>query len=269
MELQGRVAFVTGAASGIGAATARLFAEEGATVIGADISGDRIKDAMSRIDRGTGVAVDVSDSAAVRAAFDQVDREHGRLDILVNAAGVDAPSPEAAQRLMDTNMAALAAVQRGEAPSFDFVEETSDEDFRRVMEINLFSQFYCLRSATPLLKRAGGGSVVNISSAAALVGVAMPLYYPASKAGVLGLTRAAAAELAPYGIRVNAIAPGSVDTPLMQRYPDEFIGFLTAMQPIKRLATAEELARTILFLAGDEGGFYTGQTFEPNGGMHM
>jgi NAD(P)-dependent dehydrogenase (short-subunit alcohol dehydrogenase family) len=268
MELQGKVAFITGAASGIGAATARLFAEEGATVIGADISGDRIKDAMSRIDRGTGVAVDVSDSAAVRAAFDQVDREHGRLDILVNAAGVDAPGPEAAQRLMDTNMAALAAVQRGEAPSFDFVEETSDEDFRRVMEINLFGQFYCLRSAAPLLKRAGG-SVVNISSAAALVGVAMPLYYPASKAGVLGLTRAAAAELAPYGIRVNAIAPGSVDTPLMQRYPDEFIGFLTAMQPIKRLATAEELARTILFLAGDEGGFYTGQTFEPNGGMHM
>jgi NAD(P)-dependent dehydrogenase (short-subunit alcohol dehydrogenase family) len=268
MKLQGKVAFITGAASGIGAATARLFAEEGATVIGADISGDRIKDAMSRIDRGTGIAVDVSESGPVRAAFEQVDREHGRLDVLVNAAGVDAPTPEAAQRLMDTNMAALAAVQRGEAPSFDFVEDTSDEDFRRVMEINLFSQFYCLRAAAPLLKRAGG-SVVNISSAAALVGVAMPLYYPASKAGVLGLTRAAAAELAPYGVRVNAIAPGSVDTPLMQRYPDEFIGFLTAMQPIKRLATPEELARTILFLAGDEGGFYTGQTFEPNGGMHM
>jgi NAD(P)-dependent dehydrogenase (short-subunit alcohol dehydrogenase family) len=268
MKLQGKVAFITGAASGIGAATARLFAEEGAIVIGADVSGDRIRDAMSRIDHGTGIAVDVSDSAAVRAAFEQLDREHGRLDILVNAAGVDAPTPEAAQRLMDTNMAALAAVQRGEAPSFDFVEDTSDEDFRRVMEINLFSQFYCLRAAAPLLKRAGG-SVVNISSAAALVGVAMPLYYPASKAGVLGLTRAAAAELAPYNIRVNAIAPGSVDTPLMQRYPDEFIGFLTAMQPIKRLATAEELARTILFLAGDEGGFYTGQTFEPNGGMHM
>jgi NAD(P)-dependent dehydrogenase (short-subunit alcohol dehydrogenase family) len=267
--LQGKVAVVTGAASGIGRATVRLFVDEGASVVALDLAEDRLKEAVDGLSGTTAVAADVSDSAAVRAAFEQVDREHGRLDVLVNAAGVDAPTPEAAQRLMDTNMAALAAVQRGEAPSFDFVEETSDEDFRRAMEINLFSQFYCLRAAAPLLKRTGGGSVVNISSAAALVGVAMPLYYPASKAGVLGLTRAAAAELAPYDIRVNAIAPGSVDTPLMQRYPAEFIGFLTAMQPIKRLAAPEELARTILFLAGDEGAFYTGQTFEPNGGMHM
>jgi 3-oxoacyl-[acyl-carrier protein] reductase len=269
MTLQDKVAVVTGAASGIGRATVRLLADEGARVVALDVAEQRLKEAIDGVARATAIPTDVSDSAAVRAAFEQVDREHGRLQILVNGAGVDAPTPEAVQRLVDTGMRALEAIKTGQPPAFDYLDDTSDEDFRRVMEINLFSQFYCLRAAAPLLKRSGGGSVVNISSAAALVGVAMPLYYPASKAGVLGLTRAAAAELAPYNIRVNAIAPGSVDTPLMQRYPAEFIGFLTAMQPIKRLASPEELARTILFLAGDEGGFYTGQTFEPNGGMHM
>ncbi len=269
MTMTDKVAVITGAASGIGRATVRLFAEHGTRVVALDIAEDRLKEAVDGLAGATAIPTDVSDSSAVRAAFDQVEQEHGRLDVLVNGAGVDAPTPEAVQRLVDINMRALEAIKSGQAPSFDYVEETSDEDFRRAMEINLFSQFYCLRAAAPLFKRSGGGSVVNIASAAALVGVAMPLYYPASKAGVLGLTRAAAAELAPYNVRVNAIAPGSVDTPLMRRYPDEFIGFLTAMQPIKRLASPEELARTVLFLASDDGGFYTGQTLEPNGGMHM
>jgi len=268
--LKDRVAFVTGAASGIGRATVRLFQSEGARVVATDLNRDRLEECFAGLAGVTTIPLDVSDSAAVREAFGRVDRDYGRLDILVNAAGINAPTPETNRALIDANIRALEAMKRGETPRFDFLEDTTDEDFRRTLEVNLFSQFYTLRSAVPIMKRTGGGSVVNIASVAALVGVAMPLYYPASKAGVLGLTRAAAAELAPYNIRVNAIAPGGVDTPLMHQQPDEVVQFLVSLQKIQRLASPEELARTILFLADEEtGGFYTGQTISPNGGIYM
>ncbi|MEU9451906.1 SDR family oxidoreductase [Streptomyces sp. NPDC048277] len=216
------------------------------------------------------IPLDVSDSAAVTAAFERVDRELGRLDILVNSAGINAPTPEANQRIVDANLKAVDDMRKGRTPRFDYLEDTTDDEFRRVMEVNLFGQFYTIRSAVPLLKRSSGGAIVNVSSVAALAGVAIPLYYPASKAGVLGLTRAAAAELAPYDIRVNAIAPGSVDTPLMRQQPDEFVQFLVGTQRIPRLATPREVAEMVVFLCDDEtGGFYTGQTISPNGGIHM
>ncbi|WP_395106179.1 SDR family NAD(P)-dependent oxidoreductase [Actinomadura sp. SCN-SB] len=270
MKLEGRVAFVTGAASGIGQATALLLREEGMLVAAADLDKSRLKEALGGVEGVTVFPLDVSDSAAVNEAFAQVDRFHGRLDALVNAAGINAPTPEANQALVDANVRGLEAMKRGETPRFDFLEDTSDEDFRRTLEVNLFSQFYTLRAAAPIMKRTGGGSVVNVSSVAALIGAAMPLYYPASKAGVLGLTRAAAVELAPYGIRVNAIAPGAVDTPLMHQQPDEVVQFLLGLQKIPRLAAPEEIARTIVFLCADDtGGYYTGQTISPSGGTYM
>ena len=119
------------------------------------------------------------------------------------------------------------------------------------------------------MKKAGGGSVVNISSVAALVGVPMPLYYPASKAAVLGMTRSAAGELAPYNIRVNAVAPGAVDTPLLSAQPPEIMEKIIAMQPIPRAAHPSEIAQTLLFLASEDGAYYTGQTLCPSGGIYM
>ncbi|MER5750365.1 SDR family NAD(P)-dependent oxidoreductase [Streptomyces sp. NPDC002088] len=269
MKLDGKVAFITGAASGIGAATARLFAAEGATVIGADLSADKIKESLSGVARSKGIALDVSDSAAVNAAFDEVEREHGRLDVLINAAGINAPTKAANDQLVEANVKAFEAGKRGEAFHPDFLSDTTDEDFARVIAVNLTGPFYCLRAAVPLMRRSGGGSIVNISSVAALIGAPMPLYYPASKAGVLGMTRAAAGELAPHNIRVNAIAPGSVDTPLLNAQPPEIVAQLVAMQPIARAATPDELARTLLFLACDDGAYYTGQTLSPSGGLHM
>lgn len=270
MSFKTKVALVTGAASGIGYDTAEKLAERGARVYALDRDGDRLHAAFAGNQAIVTMAVDVSDSAAINAAFARLQQNEGRLDILVNAAGINAPTPAANQSLIDANMATLNAIKNGTRPTFDFIEQTSDEDFLKVMQVNLFSQFYCLRAAVPLMKATGGGAVVNISSVAALIGVSMPLYYPASKAGVLGMTRGAAAELAPFNIRVNAICPGGVDTPLMHQQPKEMVDFLTAMQPIQRLASPQELAESILFLADDaRGAYYTGQTLSPCGGVHM
>ena len=270
MELQGKVAVITGAGSGIGAATVRRLINKGVFVFAADISNDRLNQEFSNTENVETIALDVSDSKAVNALFQRVNEKFGRLDMLLNGAGINAPTPESNQKMVDTNVAAVAAIKRGEVPKFDFIEDTSDEDFRRVMEINLFSQFYCIRAAVPLMKANGGGAIVNISSVAALTAPAMPLYYPASKAGVLGLTRGASAELAPYNIRVNAVAPAGVDTPLLREQPPEVVEFLLSSQPIKRAAKPDELARTIVFLLNEkESGFYTGQTISPNGGTHV
>lgn len=270
MALKGRVAVITGGASGIGRASARLFTEQGVRVHLFDRDETRLDEVVAAGDAVAGTALDIADSAGVTAAIDGVAGAEGRLDILVNGAGINAPTAEANQALIDANLATLAAMTEGKRLNHEFIETTTDEDFQRVLEVNLFSQFYCIRAAVPHMKASGGGAIVNISSAAALSGVVMPLYYPASKAGVLGMTRAAAAELAAFDIRVNAIAPGGVDTPLMHQQPPEFVDFLVSMQPIRRLAQPEELAETVLFLSDEtRSGFYTGQTISPNGGLHM
>jgi len=270
MSFENKIVVVTGAASGIGRATVELLAGQGAQILALDLNQKTLEASYEGNSSVHYLATDVSDSSAVKAAFRDAQIKWGRVDVLVNAAGINAPTPESNQKIVDTNVAAVRAMQSGQMPVFDYLADTSDADFRRVMEVNLFSQFYCIRECVPLMKGAGGGSIINISSVAALVGVAMPLYYPASKAGVLGLTRAAAAELAPYNIRVNAIAPGGVDTPLAHQQPPEVVDFLISMQPIKRLAKPAELAEAIAFLADSErSAFFTGQTISPNGGMYM
>jgi 3-oxoacyl-[acyl-carrier protein] reductase len=273
MQLEGKVAFVTGGGSGIGRATVRRFAQEGATVFAADVQEDGLRETLDGLDDGAAVAValDVTDSAAVNAAFADVEARHGRLDVLVNAAGLGSGSQPSAARAYEQVVRNLRARERGEevSPKWDITVHITDEDFARVLAVNLIGPFYTLRAAIPLLTRAGGGSVVNISSVSALVGHPLPLYYPASKAGLLGMTRATAGELADRGIRVNAVCPGATDTPMFRHNPPEITDALLKLQPIPRAASPDEMAATILFLAGDDSAFYTGQTFSPNGGMWM
>ncbi|GAC06442.1 SDR family NAD(P)-dependent oxidoreductase [Paraglaciecola chathamensis] len=270
MSFINKVAVVTGGGSGIGKAIVEQLARQGAIVYAFDLNEDKLKAAFGGSSAIHTLAVDVSNSSDVIAAFAQVETDQNRLDILINGAGINAPTAEANKMLVDANIQTLETLKNGQIPTFKFIEGTSDEDFDKVMRVNLYSQFYCIRAAVPLLKKSGAGSIVNISSAAAQVGVSMPLYYPASKAGVLGLTRGAASELAPYNIRVNAVCPGAVDTPLMHKQPREVVDFLVSMQPIKRMASPEEMARTVLFLTDEEqSSYYTGQTISPNGGLYM
>lgn len=268
MRFQGKTAFITGAGSGMGLATAELLAAEGATVYGADLSAETLSGAFAeRVPGGIALPLDVTDSIAVQAAFDRVAREAGKLHALVNAAGVNTPNRASAEKLNETNKKVFTAAAAGEKFHPEFTEDTSDEDFERVMRINLFGPFYTTRSAIPLLKAVGDAAIVNFSSSAAVTSIAMPPYYPASKAGLLGLTRTHAAELAPFGIRVNSLAPGAVDTPLFRQADDEMIQGLISMQPIARAASPEEIAKTVLFLVSEDAAYYTGHMFSPSGGM--
>lgn len=269
MELEGKIAVVTGAASGMGLATVKELVSAGARVYGIDLRQQALDAALADIDAAEGFAADVSDSAAVAAVFDRIRTEHGRLDILVNAAGVPTPSRAQQEWVDDINGQMVAAAKDGRAFAPEFIEGISDEDFGRVMAINVTGSFYTMRAAAPLLKAAGGGSITNFSSIAGLLGIPMPSYYPTSKAAVIGLTRAAAAELAPFGIRVNAIAPAGIDTPMLRASGDDHADFLQAIQPLKRFADPAEVGQTVRFLASDSGRHYTGQTLSPSGGALM
>ncbi|WP_127131215.1 SDR family NAD(P)-dependent oxidoreductase [Georgenia sp. SYP-B2076] len=269
MGLNGKIAVITGAASGMGLAAAKAFIDEGATVYGIDLRRDGLDREFSRLPGARGFALDIADSAAVNEVFDRVASEHGRLDVLVNAAGVGTPSKEAQDLVDQIHGRALASMGTGTPYFPEFLTTISDEDFDRVMAINVNGTFYTIRAAVPLLKAAGGGSIINFSSVAGLMGIVMPLYYPASKAAIVGLTKAAAAELAPFNIRVNALAPAGIDTPMFRQADDETVEALLSLQPLKRVASPEEIAQTLIFLATGASAHYTGQTLSPSGGALM
>lgn len=264
--LNGKIAVVTGAGSGMGLATVKAFVREGATVYALDISQDNLDRELGSLDAVTPLAVDISDSAAVAAVFEQVAQAHGKLDVLINAAGVNTPNRRATEWLDSINHRMLEHMKAGQPFAPEFLEETPDEDFDRVMKINVHGTFYAIRAAAPLLKAAGGGAIVNFASVAGQVALPMPAYYPASKAAVVGMTRSVAGELAPFNIRVNALAPAGINTALLTQSGDDHVQALLSMQPLKRLAEPEEIAETLVFLASDAGAHYTGQIFSPSGG---
>lgn len=243
-RLEGKVAVVTGAASGIGAAVVERFAAEGARVVAADLDGDGAAGRHAHLDAVAAIPTDVTDSRQVDAAFDLAGERWGRVDVAVTCAGVALPPVD--------------------------IELIDDATFARIVEVNLHGTFYCLRAAARWMRRnePSGGSIVTISSVGALAPFPLPAPYPAAKAGVLGMTRATAALLAPEGIRVNAVAPGATDTPMMPTDP-EVREFMLNLQPMARAAPPEEMAATILYLASDDAAFMVGQTVSPNGGYVM
>ncbi|MER5834761.1 glucose 1-dehydrogenase [Streptomyces sp. NPDC002130] len=247
-DFSGQVALVTGAASGMGLATARAFADSGAAVVLADVDHDAVHNAAEEITgrggRAIGVVCDVTDEQQVEAAVRAAVTEYGRLDMAFNNAGIQAPPADAA-------------------------DETA-ESFDRVNAVNLRGVWAAMKHELRQMREQGSGAIVNCSSLGGLVGLPERAAYHASKHGVIGLTRSAAVEYAPRGIRVNAVCPGVIDTPMvadMVENQAEAMAGILKEQPIGRLGAADEVAAAVLWLCSPGAGFVTGTALPVDGGF--
>ncbi len=270
-RLDGRIALVTGAARGIGAAIARRFHAEGATVIVNDLR----QAAAERVARelgGMAVAADVADSAAVARMFEEVARRHGRLDVLVNNAGISGlEGAEGAVQLLTTVMDQQAK-ERAAGGSIethlDITVNMPDADWRRMLAVHLDGTFFCCREALRIMGPQGSGAIVNLGSIMGTAGGAGAPAYCAAKAGILGFTRALAREVASHNIRVNAVAPGWIATDMTAPLEPLRPAF-EAQTPLGRFGDVDDIAWAAVYLASDEAKFVTGQVLSPNGGWHM
>ncbi len=272
MKLKDRVALVTGAGSGIGRAIAQLFAEEGARVIVNDVREEAAKETVATIPSGgCTIQADVADSAQVKAMFAQIEREFGTLDVLVNNAGIAGTSTTNRDRLRERADARIAEMMSGQGiqTHWDITQEMTDESWHRMIAVHLNGTFFCTREALRLMSRRNQGAIINMSSVAALMGLDTVPHYSAAKAGILGFTRAVAREMGSRNIRVNAICPGFIDTPMTQPISPMARAATVARTPLGRWAEPIEVAKTALFLASDDSAFFTGQWLSPNGGLFI
>ncbi len=250
MRLANKVCVITGAGSGIGQATARLFAREGAKFVVADIAADSVRRTADGIGQDGGesrpVQVDVTQSHQVQRMLRETIGAYGQIDVLINNAGF------------------------GFAAS---VEETSEEDWDRLMAVNLKGVFLGCKYVVPLMRRQHAGVIINTASVAAVVGVRERAAYCASKGAVAALTKAMAIDHVSDGIRINCIAPGTVETPYFSGIfaqspdPEKMRKEIEARQVMNRMGTPEEIAQGMLFLASDDSSFVTGTTLFVDGGM--
>ena len=266
-RFQDRVVIVTGGASGLGEAMAQAFAAEGGRVAVADIREEGAqKVAEAAAGEARGYACDVSDPEAVRQLFDAVASDLGDVEVLVNNAGIARRNQETQDRMLDQ---AQAAMTGGERESLGATKELSDEDWDRMLRIHLYGTFYCTREALKVMERNRRGAIVNISSVAALQGLPGAPDYSAAKAGIIGITRSVAQEVSGSGIRVNAIAPGWIRTPMVQEEIDpRLLPILLAQVPLGGMGEPAHIAALALHLASDEAAYTTGQVISPNGGLH-
>jgi 3-oxoacyl-[acyl-carrier protein] reductase len=243
MRLKDKVAIVTGGAKGIGAETARTFAREGARVVVWDVAGEA---------PGEGIAfrgVDVTRMDAVQAAVDDTVKAHGRIDVLVNNAGI----------LRD---AQLVKVKDGE-----LIGQMGDAEFDAVLSVNLRGVFVCTRAVAPAMIRQGSGRILNASSVVGLYGNFGQTNYVATKAAVIGMTRVWARELGPKGITVNAVAPGFIGTEMVRQMPEKILATMVERTPVRRLGEPRDVALAYLYLASDDASFVNGAVLSVDGGV--
>lgn len=263
-----KVCVVTGGSSGIGEAIVRAFDAQGAQTVILDVDRDRGFALTEEIENATFLDCDVSSSDAVDRAFESIATRYGRLDVLVNNAGiVGTDEYQRVQEKREIQFAEIAQNGRISTPLRATVSLT-DAQWKRMFAIHLDGTFYCSRTAIRQMEtQATGGVIINMGSIAGLDGGLGNPHYAAAKAGILGFTRAVAKEVITQNIRVNAVAPGFIDTPLRDTIRAGVQRAQIAATPIGRPARAEEVASVVLFLASDESSYVVGETISPNGGF--
>jgi len=241
-RLKDKVAIITGAAKGIGFATAQRFAGEGAIVILADMNLESVKGAAAQIPSAQAYAMNVTDRASIQAVVDQVMQKHGRIDILINNAGIT----------QDARLVKMTEAQ-----------------FDAVIDVNLKGVFNCTQLIVPHMLEAKSGAIVNASSVVGIYGNFGQTNYSATKFGVIGFTKTWARELGPKGIRVNAICPGFIATEMIKAMPENILQDIKRRSWLGRLGTPEEIASVYLFLASNEASFINGVALEVSGGISL
>lgn len=241
--LQDKVAVITGVNSGIGRRTAELFAEQGANIVGVDICTDRMEELKTQVEESgsafLGCQCDVRDPESVKAVYKQAVQRFGKVDIVANIAGVSSDRP---------------------------ITHTTSEEFQRVMDINVKGVFNFCKYATPYFKKQKRGVIINTASVTGIYGSGMGCPYPASKAAIIGLTKSLAIELAPWKVRVNAVAPGVINTEMVAALTEQARKTFEGSIPLKRMGEAEDISYAMLYLASDWASYVTGSVLQVDGG---
>jgi len=270
-RLDGKVAIVTGGASGIGRAICFSFAREGATIVCNDLvveSAQKVIDECGQQKRGLAVKADVSQSRQVVAMFEKIRKKFERLDVLVNNAGIGLENAQLRARfnsVLEKQQTELAAEGKIKT-SLEATQNLTDEDWDRMLGVHLTGTFYCTREALKLMEKQRSGKIISIASICGMTGCAGAPHYSAAKAGIMGFTRAVAREAIVSGVNVNAIAPGYIDTPMTDAIDDAVRRMISMATPAGRFGSPQDVANLAVYLASEEANFVVGQVISPNGG---
>lgn len=270
-RLDGKVALVTGGASGIGRAICQSFAKEGATIVCNDLTveaAQKVLDECGQGKQGLAVKADVSKSRQVAAMFERIHKKFSALDIVVNNAGIGLDNAQTRARfnkVLEKQQAELAKDGKVKT-SLEATQHLTDEEWDRMIGIHLTGTFYCTREALKIMEKRGSGKIISIASICGMTGCAGAPHYSAAKAGIMGFTRAVAREAIVRNINVNAIAPGYIDTPMTQVITDAVRKAIALSTPAGRFGSPQDIANLAVYLASEESNFVVGQVMSPNGG---